>query len=456
VAHFYRRAFELLRRDGAFGLIATNTIGQGDTRTTGLHWICTHGGTVYDARRRMKWPGLAAVVVSIVHVVKGEAAGARLDGREVERITAYLFHAGGHESPCVLRTNEGKAFLGSKVYGQGFTFDDTETKGVASPLSEMQRLIEKDPRNAERIFPYIGGEEVNTSPTHAHHRYVIDFGERSEEECRKRWPDLIAIVETRVKPERLKQNDKGAKQKWWQFIRPRPELRAAIANLDRVLVVPRMGNHLSVVALEAKHVLSDQLVVLPLEVHRGLGPLQSRTHEVWVRTFSSTMGDGLRYTPSDCFETFPFPESWETSSELEGVGVEYYDHRVKLMVANDEGLTKTYNRFHDPEERDAGILRLRELHAEMDRAVLDAYGWSNIPTECEFLLDYEEDDDESGSKRKKPWRYRWPDEVRDEVLARLLELNAERAAEEARSGAAAAKRTKSRKAPKSGNTKELF
>ena len=58
----------------------------------------------------------------------------------------------------------------------GFTFDDTDTKGVASPLAEMHRLIsQKDPRNREVIFPYIGGEEVNTSPTHAHHRHVINF-----------------------------------------------------------------------------------------------------------------------------------------------------------------------------------------------------------------------------------------------------------------------------------------
>lgn len=78
---------------------------------------------------------------------------------------------------------------------------------------------------------------------------------------------------------------------------------------------------------------------------------------------------------------------------------------------------------------------MRELHAAMDRAVLDAYGWTDIPTACEFLLDYEIDEEEWGDK-KKPWRYRWPDEVRDEVLARLLELNAERAKEEARSRAA--------------------
>ena len=99
------------------------------------------------------------------------------------------------------------------------------------------------------------------------------------------------------------------------------------------------------------------------------------------------------------------------------------------MVRNNEGMTKTYNRFHNPDERNMEIVRLRELHAQMDRAVLDAYGWNDIPTDCEFLLDYEIDEEEWGN-RKKPWHYRWPDDVRDEVLARLIALNAERAREE--------------------------
>ena len=91
----------------------------------------------------------------------------------VERISAFLFHRGGHDAPARLAANAGKSFVGSYVLGMGFTFDDTDMKGVATPLSEMRRLIEADPRNQEVIFPYIGGEEVNTNPTHAHHRYVI-------------------------------------------------------------------------------------------------------------------------------------------------------------------------------------------------------------------------------------------------------------------------------------------
>ena len=99
------------------------------------------------------------------------------------------------------------------------------------------------------------------------------------------------------------------------------------------------------------------------------------------------------------------------------------------MVRNNEGLTKIYNRFHDQDEQSPEIAQLRDLHAAMDRAVLDAYGWSDIPTDCDFFLDYAIDEAEWGNK-KKPYRYRWPDEIRDEVLARLLDLNAERAAEE--------------------------
>jgi hypothetical protein len=123
---------------------------------------------------------------------------------------------------------------------------------------------------------------------------------------------------------------------------------------------------------------------------------------------------------------------------LDTVGRDYFNFRADLMVRNNEGLTKTYNRFHDPQEASEDIKKLRELHAAMDRAVLDAYGWTDVPTDCEFILDYEEEEDDEADyggrarKKKKPYRYRWPDEVRDEVLARLLALNAERHEEEVR------------------------
>lgn len=471
VAHFYRRAFNLLRKDGCFGLIATNTIGQGDTRSTGLRWICTHGGTIYAARKRVKWPGQAAVIVSVVHVSKGLQKGPfDIDGLSAPIITAYLFHAGTHNNPAILLSNTGKSFQGIIVLGMGFTFDDTDVKGIASPISEMQRIIEKDANNAQRILPYLGGEETYESPTQVHHRYVIDFEELPllREDLGKKWveatdgqraewvregivpldypdgvaadyPDLLSIVETKVKPERLLQKDEGGRKNWWQFLRPRREMRGAISGLKRVLVSSRVGNACAYCFLPSRTILSDRLVVFPYSSFSFFGLIQSRCHEVWARFFGSTLKDDFMYAPVDCFETFPFPIDFETNPTLEQAGQAYYEFRADLMVRNNEGLTKTYNRFHDPDEASPDIFRLRELHAAMDREVLHAYGWHDIPTNCEFILDYEEegDNEESNRRRKKPWRYRWPDPIRDEVLARLLALNAERAEEERLAGLAA-------------------
>jgi len=508
VAQFYRHAFILLRPDGCFGLIATNTIGQGDTRTTGLRWICTHGGTIYAARKRTKWPGQAAVVVSVVWVARATLVGPfDLDGRQAPIITAYLFHAGGHENPAVLQTNSGKSFQGPIALGMGFTFDDSDPDGVATPLAEMRRLIAKDSRNAERISPFIGGDEMLDSPTHAHKRYIFSFGEwplrredigelwaSSEETKHKLWlrngivpldypqpvaadyPDLLQIVETRVKPERMKQKDEGGQLKWWQFLRPRGELTNAIRGLPRILMHSFPSKHFAFAFVPSDVVIAAPHCAFALSKIAQFAALQSRGHEVWTLFFASTQEDRLRYTISDCFETFPFPAGFETNAALEAAGREYYEYRAALMQDLWLGLTEIYNLFHSPDAEAlarletlyrkratnsdwrtaesvpvdrsplklyptpdaafAAIQRLRTLHATMDAAVLTAYGWTDLLPKCtcEFLLDYEDeedaDDEGKARKKKKPWRYRWPDEVRDEVLARLLKLNAERAEEE--------------------------
>jgi hypothetical protein len=160
------------------------------------------------------------------------------------------------------------------------------------------------------------------------------------------------------------------------------------------------------------------------------------------------MKDDLRYNPSDCFETFPFPENWEKSEKLEEIGKKYYEYRAELMIKNNQGLTDTYNRFHNPEEYAPDILKLRELHQEMDCAVLSAYGWEDLELKCEFILDYEIEEEENEDKprsrtKKKPYRYRWGEALHDEILARLLELNQQRYEAEKLGGKHAEKKGKS-------------
>jgi hypothetical protein len=335
VAHFFRRAFSLLREGGLFGLIATNTIGQGDTRASGLTAILSDRGAIQRAKRRLKWPGDAAVTVSVVHVAKGEVIFPILDGRQVRRISAYLVEGDLDVSPASLAANMGKAFVGSYVLGQGFIFDNlAAAKGESESLEEMRELTKKEARNGERIFPYIGGEDVNTDPRHEHHRFIIDFEDFPErrdstiklwatmnvQEREKAldsgvvpadfpqpvandWPDLLAIVERRVRGRR----GTHSTAQWWRFERRRGELYTAAAALDRLLVRSLTSSHFSCFAqVGSKFVFDQTLIVWTLPIQSGFALLASRVHETWTLFLGATLEDRGRYNIEDCFRNFPF------------------------------------------------------------------------------------------------------------------------------------------------------
>ena len=427
----------------------------------------------------------------MVHVIRGALVDFRkLDGEKVENITAFLFHMGTSEDPRVLESNKNKGFVGSYILGMGFTFDDQDTKGITTSISEMQRLIIENPKNSEVIYPYIGGQEVNSSPTHAHRRYVINFKdyplirtelgknwidadheERTEwlndgivpidypHPVASDWPKLKAIVKQKVMPERsrLTRNKIGRKRAklWWKYGSQSQTLYATINHLDRVLVVSRVSEHLSYAFLPSTAVFSDRLVVFSTSSDAAFCSLQSRPHEIWARFFGSTHEDRLLYNVTDCFETFPFPKHWDSDSRLESMGREYYDFRMILMKQNNQGLTKTYNRFHDPTEDDPAIMKLRQLHTAMDREVLDAYGWVDISVNCEFISEHSTDE-EKATNRIGTVRYRWPDPVRNEVLGRLLELNAARATKQRRGSAPAHARRRPRPASQARSDQSLL
>ena len=171
---------------------------------------------------------------------------------------------------------------------------------------------------------------------------------------------------------------------------------------------------------------------MPLDHIEGFVIFSSRVHELWSRFLSSTLKDDLQYTPSDCFFNFPFPLNFKASPNLGAFGQMYYDTRAALMVAREEGLTKTYNRFHNRPQLSQDIQRLRDLHATMDRVVLKSYGWHDLAARgAPIFLDEINEEDHTYQGRLF-----WPSDFRDEVLARLLALNAERHAEEVRLGTA--------------------
>jgi hypothetical protein len=476
-AYFFRRIYALLRRGGSAGLIATNTICQGDTRRSSLSHICGSGGLIYSAEKRMRWPGVAAVIVSSVHfhrVDGGHSIRCYLDQKQAPGITPFLLPGISCEDPRSLIASQRICFSGATIVGDGFILGE----------DEATQILERDKHNGRVLKEFLGGQEMNDSPTSAGNRYIINFGTMELGEARQ-WPDLLNIVEERVKPERDKKDNNAIAQRqkkyWWRFRSDAPYLKDAIAPLKRCMAICRVGKHISFSFQSIGQVFGDSLRVFALQDFRHFGLLQCRVHESWARFLCSSFKDDLRYSQGDCFDNFPFPAALlETNANnpdheamrqsLEAIGERYHQFRAELMVDNNEGLTSTYNRFHDPAETSPDLHELRRLHGEMDQTVLNAYGWSDVPTACGFGLDYLDTEDDaqlpdelqeridSGElffwdagdaldfqgqlqaygaitgRRKLPWRYRWPDSVRDDVLARLLALNAERYAEEVAQG----------------------
>ncbi|MGI8412948.1 MAG: Eco57I restriction-modification methylase domain-containing protein [Solirubrobacteraceae bacterium] len=409
-AYFFLRAHHLVRHDGDMGLLATNTIAQGGTREVGLEQLTKAGDAIVRAIPSRKWPGEANLEVAHLWLRKGEwRDGYVLDEQPVGGISAFLtVPSRAQGNPYRLAANAGKSFQGSIVLGMGFVLEPEEALA----------LIAKDPRSREVLFPYLNGEDLNSRPDQSPSRWVINFHDWPLERAES-YPDCMRIVREKVKPKREEQNDEGGKQYWWRFLRPRPELHEAIAGMERVLVLSIVTQYFGPAFCPNGWVYAHRCCVFPLDEWGDYSVVQSTIHEVWARQYSSSLESRLNYSPTDCFETFPLPFAQDC---LVIYGERYVTHRNTIANSRQEGTTKVYQRFHSSEEASPDIARLRELHAEMDRAVADAYGWSDLDLGHGF------------HETKQGRRFTISEVARREVLDRLLALNHARYAEEVAAG----------------------
>lgn len=441
-AYFFLRARDVIRSGGDMGLLATSTIAQGDTREVGLDQLTGDSCVITRAVPTRRWPGSASVEVAHLWLRRGDWGGPwLLDEQLVEGITSYLTKPGAARgNPYRLTANAGKSFIGSYVLGKGF---------VLKP-EEAQELIEKDPRNRDVLFPYLNGEDLNSRPDLSPNRWIINFRNWSLE-IAETYSDCMDIVREKVKPgrDRLANGDATARdraRRWWQFARPTVKLYETIEGMDRVMAKALTSKHHAFAFLPNGYVYDQTSPIFVFSSTAELALLQSDLHLHWALKQGPDLGSTARYTPSDCFETFPFPQNL---SGLDEIGERYYTYRQGIMQARQEGLTKTYNRFHNPDEAAEDIERLRELHVEMDRAVAGAYGWGDLDLGHGF------------HETKQGVRYTISEEARREVLDRLLLLNHERYEEEVEQGLhdKKKKKGKTRKRPKpktDGSTNSLF
>ncbi|MBP5641040.1 MAG: hypothetical protein J6X55_16285 [Victivallales bacterium] len=483
-AYFYLRAFALLKEGGVFGLIACNTIAEGDTRQVGLERMVKQGGSIIAANPNMPWPGTAAVVISLVFFWKDIIVGHIHQLAVDNGMTAHNTMPDGHWhglvyfndqpaetispflsqqeewSPKVLKANANQSFQGSIVLGLGFTMSE----------EEAQAFIAKDPKNAEVLFPYLNGEDLNSSPEQKASRWIINFfdwpldrdadgsWERSDERKRKAFlssghvpadypnrvatdfPELLAIVEEKVKPERDKNNRATYRKFWWHYAEKRPAFYHTIGRgttfaqhpkgwirdntIDKVLVTTLHTRFFSPSFISNNTVFSHALGIFHFSALNN-AYLFSSIIQDWVWKLGSRLGAStVRFTPSDCFETFPFPRE---GALLEPLGQSYDELRRNIMLWDGIGLTTLYNAFHNPENHDSRYEELRRLQREIDIAVRDAYGWSDIDLEHGFhAVSYLPENDNI--------RYTISESARVEILKRLAKLNHDRWEEEQKNG----------------------
>lgn len=494
-AYFFLRAISVNKEGGTVGLLATNTISEGDTREVGLDQLLKERtvavredfevkevtmpptATAYRAVKSIKWPSKSAnLECAKVWMRKGEFRGPKfLEGAVVETVSPMLDAERGDRTPRTLNTNLGLSFQGSIVLGKGFVLE----------IEQAERMLAANPELSAALFPYLNGEDLNNELGQRPSRWVINYhdwpigrvgqtlpisGEEvvdvvrkanptraddwfpgsdsrwrdpkrtaeQEEKLQKQWLQMgcvpsdysdpvaadyfetLEIVERIVKQERahlIGRNSIGTKRgtNWWKYGAAAPELYATIRPLRRCLCRSAVSQYHSFAWVPTNIVMSHATVVIASDRDAMFAAVQSMWHQVWTEEYASSMRTDTRYTPSDCFETFPLPE---LTDAMDASGKALDDARRAAMDARQIGLTAVSKLMHNPTVRDADIEALRQAVIANDAAVSAAYGWEDLDLEHGFY-----------DLGRGP-RFTVSPAARKEMLRRLLAENHRRYAEE--------------------------
>ncbi|MEU0224754.1 DNA methyltransferase [Streptomyces sp. NPDC006284] len=437
VGYFVRRIDSLLNDLGQVGVVATNSLAQGDTREASLDCVVEAGAHIRRAIKSRPWPSKSAAIeycaVWIARQPAHSGSNVFLDGELVSGIDTSLNRATRMPRWVErLSVNAGIAYEGVKVTGKGFVLS----------VTEAERLIRLDDRNRDVLYPYLGGEDINGRPDVTASRWVINFHDWPLERAQS-YANIFGIVEREVRPERQRKNPDGTfvlrkplPQLYWHYGDKRPAMNRAISGLDRVIAITRHSRVVMPSFVESGQVVQDASNVFASEDSAMLALLSSATHYWWAIDRSSTMKSDLRYTPTDVFETLVRPP---VTDALRAAGDHLDSYRRNLMLARGTGLTATYHLVHDPGCQDEDIVELRRIHEEIDRATVEAYGWHDLldssrhtlpvnPTHETFPLDHGFHETDQGV------RYTIGLLARTEIIDRLRQLNHQAYADEVHLG----------------------
>jgi hypothetical protein len=366
---FLLRADRLLSRKGQLGFVTTKTVVEGAPLRVGMEQVTQKQLIIRSARSPHPWPTKSANLQIVEFWASrsrpSKGAAYWVDGEEVPAIGPDLEPYGRIKGlPYHLDENNGIAFIGSYILGPGFVLTE----------DQKDQLIADDHRNSEVIQAYVSGKELNRRPDCSGNRWVINFRNWSLENAEE-YPDCIRIVRTLVKPFRGDNKERQRREIWWRFTRPTTELYKAVSSMDHALAVAQTSNTVMPVLIPTGQVFDQTCIVFAKDDFASMAILSSCVHSIWVMRYTTAMRADIRYLPSSVFVTLPRPRS---TAELADLGHQLDQVRHELMTSRAWGLTKTYNRVHDPDNHEPAIQELRDIHVAIDEAVMRAYGWDDL------------------------------------------------------------------------------
>lgn len=362
------------------GLLSTNSIRGGVNRTV-LERI-KKTGDIFMAWSDRPWivEG-AAVRVSMVGFDGGTETDRRLDGEKVAQINPDLTASVDLSSAVPLAENQGISFMGPSAKGPF----DIELD-VADVLLAQSGNVNGRP-NSDVVRPVVSAVDIVRNPRG---KWTIDFGLMPVEKAAE-YEAPFEYVKQVVYPARVENQKAQYRGNWWQYARPRPDMRNALDNLGRMIVTPGVSKYRIFVWMSVEVLCNQGTLVFAREDDYFFGVLHSRLHELWALRQGTSLEDRPRYTPTTTFETFPFP--WPPGTEPVD------DPRVQAIAQAAQALVQKRDAWLNPPDLDAAALKKRTLtnlynamptwlrlaHDQLDRAVLDAYAWEHDLSDEEIL-----------------------------------------------------------------------
>ena len=391
--YWFRKAQDSLNKEGRAGLVATNSIRQGNSRRAGLDYIIKKGGHIHNAISTQPWSGDAKVHVSIVNWSLKDAKRFSLDGEEVAQINSSLTSSIDVTGSPKLKANKSIAFQGVIPVGvDGFSLTQNQAK----------ELIEHEEANKAIVKAFLTADDLTDIPHAIPRRWIIDFNDMSIEEA-ELYTRPFAQVQSLVKPARLTNRRDTTRLYWWKFGEKRPAMRERITQVGGYFCIPRHSKWFIPLVADPNWLPGDSTTVVVSTDSYIHGIITSLPHRVWVEAQKSTLKGDTRYTHTSCFETFPFPQlvTAEQAEAIREAMTELNNYRNTWMTERQSGITDLYNRYYEEPAS-----KLSQLHQKLDTAVLKAYGWKADEDLLSNLLDLNlelSEREEAGLPVVGPW-----------------------------------------------------